>query len=115
MNCVLRKSGFLTRKRCSKARQPLFVMQSVAHPERRWLNAERAQVDVSLTAVMNFVVDGILNRRHSWVLPLAKRLVDFAESVRRNVRELRVQLCRLRIPQTEKLILCAGLRPLELL
>src|ERR1700728_1938585 len=52
---VFRKSGCLIRERCSKARRPLFVMQSVARPERRWLNAERAQVDVSLAAMVNLV------------------------------------------------------------
>src|ERR1700691_2610311 len=101
MKRVLRKSDCLTRKRCSRARQPFFIMRLVALPKRRWLNAEHTQVDVSLAAVMDFVVDSVLNRGHSGVLPLVKRLVEFAEPVRRNVWELYVELYRLCIPQTQ--------------
>jgi hypothetical protein len=75
---------------------------SVTLPERRRLDAERPQIHVSLTAMMYFIIDGVLNRRQPRGFPLAERLVHFAEPVRWNLWELLVQLRGLLIPKAEK-------------
>src|SRR5215471_3531075 len=53
--------------------------ESVTFPEMRRLNAERPQINIALAAMMNFVVDGVLNGRQPRPFPPAKRLVHFAE------------------------------------
>ena len=71
---------------CSErmARRTAAIVQrsSVTLPEWRRLDAERPQIHVSLAAMMYLVIDGVLNRHHPGGLPLAERLVDFAEPVR---------------------------------
>ncbi len=68
---------------------PVFLQcPSVALPKWWRFYSERPQIDKSLPAMMNLVVDCILNGRQSRSLPLAERLVDLAEPMQGNLDEI---------------------------
>jgi hypothetical protein len=68
--------------------ESLCSQNASALPEVRWLDAQGAQVNVALAAMVNLVVDGVLDGGDARPLPLAEGLVDLGESMLRNERKL---------------------------
>src|SRR4029077_19410655 len=69
--------------------------------ERRRLDAERAEIDVALSAVMDLVVDRVENHPDAGAFPLAKRGIDFLKSVWRNGLPHTIELGRRFVPQLQ--------------
>ena len=75
----------------------------LALPEVGGLDAEGAEVDEALAAVVDFVVDGVLDHCDARHLPLAEGLVDLGEAMGRDGGELGFEFNCLRVPEREDL------------
>src|SRR6476659_11013038 len=70
--------------------------------ERRRLDAESAQVHVTLTAVVNLVVDDVEDEVVQRVFVLAERRDRFLEAFGRDLRPQCIELLRALVPQLEE-------------
>src|ERR1700679_1585277 len=78
-------------------------------PEMWRFNAYCAQVDVALAAVVDLVIDGVLNGSQSGTFPHAEGLIHFTEAVRGYFREFLVELGCLLVPESKQFFLGGGL------
>src|SRR6185437_673999 len=84
---------------------PVSLVPCLSFPEGRRLDPQRPQINIPLPAVVNLIVDRVLDRVDPAILPLAKCLIHFAEAMRRDLRKHFVQPCGLFIPDPQQISL----------
>ena len=93
----------------SRMGHPLVVKGGlVAIPEGWGVDVEGAEVDVALAAVVDFVIDGVLNGHDTGLLPLVEDFVEGEELGWRDFGEFFVEERGVFVPEAKEVGLCGG-------
>jgi hypothetical protein len=100
---------------CVQNRRPPEPMRRFLPPNRLdgLVGHYSSQVHVSLPPMMDLVIDPVEEQPVDRTLPLAERLVDLLEALRRDLRPQRVDLPGYLVPAREELLSCRRFRRLR--